>query len=92
MLMRILKRLSQGGVYSNKSMSRELGIDESLVEQMVSQLQNMRYIEKDSLQSCSNGCGGCCSEKSKSCCSNHNIDLNLWKLTDKGKNALMKQN
>lgn len=84
MLMKILKRLSQGGMYSNKSVARELGIDESLVEQMISQLENMGYIEKDNMNSCNCGCGGGCSEKS-SCCGKNNIDINMWKITDKGK-------
>lgn len=87
MLMKILKRLSEGGIYSNNSMARELGIDESLVEQMISQLQNMGYIEKDNMNSCNSGCGGCCSKKS-SCCDSNNIEMNIWRVTDKGRQAL----
>ena len=89
MLMKILKRLSQGGMYSNRSMAREFGIDESLVEQMISQLQNMGYIEKDNMNSCGSGCGGSCSKKSD-CCGNTGIDINMWRITDKGKNVLIK--
>lgn len=89
MLMKILKRLSQGGMYSNKSVARELGIDESLVEQMISQLQNMGYIEKESMSSCNSDCGGSCSKKS-SCCGTNNIDINMWRVTDKGKNVVIR--
>lgn len=90
MLMKILKRLSQGGIYSNRSMAIELGIDESLVEQMITQLQNIGYIQKDSMDSCSKGCGGgCgCSTKSK-CCGSSNVEINMWKVTDKGKSVLL---
>jgi Uncharacterized membrane-associated protein/domain len=84
MLMKILKRLSEGGMYSNKSVARELGIDESLVEQMISQLENMGYIEKDSMSSCNGGCG-CSSSQKSSCCNSSSIDINMWKVTDKGK-------
>jgi len=84
MLMKILKRLSQGGMYSNKSVARELGIDESLVKQMISQLENMGYIEKDNMSNCNDGCGCGCSQKS-GCCGSNSIDINMWKVTDKGK-------
>lgn len=87
MLMKVLKRLSQGGMYSNKLVARELGIDESLVEQMIFQLENMGYIEKDNMKSCNGGCGCSPSEKS-SCCGNTNISINFWKITDKGKKVL----
>lgn len=91
MLMKILQRLGQGGMYSNKSMAKELNIDESLVEQMIKQLQNLGYIEKENMENCSSQCN-CCSAKS-SCysCRNskHNIDINIWKITSKGKNAIL---
>lgn len=84
MLMKILKRLSEGGMYSNKSVARELGIDDSLVEQMISQLENMGYIEKDNMSSCNDSCGCSCSQKSN-CCGSSGIDINIWKVTDKGR-------
>lgn len=91
MLMKILKRLAQGGMYSNKSVAKELGIDEGLIEQMITQLEHLGYIERDSmnnhLSSCGDGCSSC-STKSSSCCSSNNINISIWKLTDKGKNAI----
>lgn len=89
MLLKILKRLAQGGLYSNKSMAKELGVDEGLVEQMISQLQQMGYIEKDDIGSCSSGCG-CCSSKSSCCSDKNNIDINIWKVTEKGKKVIVK--
>lgn len=86
-IMKILKRLSKGGLYSNKIMAKELGIDESMVEQMISQLERLGYIKRDNMNA-SSGCDcGCCdSKKKKSCCSGKdNISIDLWKLTEKGK-------
>lgn len=90
MLMKILKRLAQGGMYSNQSMARELEMDESLVEQMITQLQHLGYIEKD-LLSCGGNCCNCSSKCSR-CTSNHSADVNIWKLTNKGKKAIFNKN
>ncbi len=87
MLIKILKRLAQGGLYSNKSMAKELGIDESLVEQMITQLQNLGYIEKDDLEKCSSGCD-CGSSKKDSCCGSKDIGVRIWNITEKGKKAI----
>jgi hypothetical protein len=94
MLMKILQRLSKGGLYSNSSMAEELGVDESMIEDMIIQLQNMGYIIKDKMNSASS-CD-CCSDcipsakKSKnSCCDGKsNIEIGLWNITEKGKNTL----
>ena len=90
MLMKILKRLAQGGMYSNKLIAKELGVDESLVEQIITQLQQLGYIEKDNIGNCSSDCG-CCSTKSSCCSDKHNIDINIWKVTEKGKKTLSRQ-
>ncbi len=87
MLMKILKRLAQGGIYSNRLMAKELDVDESLVEQMIMQLQQRGYIEKDNMGDCSEGCG-CCSTKSSCCSDKHNIEINIWKVTEKGKKTI----
>ncbi|MCT8976779.1 transcriptional regulator [Clostridium sp. CX1] len=89
MLMKILKRLAQGGSYSNKSVAKELGIDESLVEQMIIQLEQLKYIEKDGMNNLSGSCGSSCAGCSTkgSCCSN-NIEINIWRITEKGKKAI----
>ena len=91
MLMKILKRLAQGGRYSNRMVSQELGIDEGMIEQMIIQLQQLGYIEKEKMNNGSSGCGcgsSSCSSKNNSCCSNNNIDINIWKVTEKGKKAI----
>jgi DNA-binding Lrp family transcriptional regulator len=87
MLIKILKTLARGGIYSNKAMASELGVDESLVEQMIDKLLQMKYIEKEKINSCSDGCG-CCSNKGCSEATTHNIDINIWKVTEKGKMAI----
>ena len=88
MLIKILRRLAQGGMYSNKSMAKELSVDESFVEHMIIQLQNLRYIEKDIMDNCSEGCDCGCSSKKGSCCGNNNVKIKIWKITEKGRKAI----
>ena len=88
--MKILKRLTQGGRYSNKIMASELGIDESTVEQMITQLQRLGYIEKEDMSPCSGACDCGDSSKKGSCCSGGNVDINIWKITTKGKETALK--
>lgn len=90
MLMKILKRLTQGGRYSNKSMANELGIDESMVEQMILQLQQLGYIEKEDMSPCPGSCDCGDSSKKGSCCNSSNVDINIWKITEKGKETALK--
>lgn len=89
MMMKILKRLAKGGLYSNKIVAKELGIEEGMVDQMIFQLERLGYIVKDNMNSSS--CCACssCTDKKKSCCSgNNNVNIDLWKLTDKGRAAV----
>jgi DNA-binding IclR family transcriptional regulator len=89
--MRILWRLSQGGRYSNKLIAMDLGVDEATVEQVIEQLKNLKYIEKDDMAKLFPGCGGCA--VSHSCSSKHSgVELNLWKLTEKGRKAVSRMN
>ncbi|HEY8805535.1 MAG TPA: FeoC-like transcriptional regulator [Clostridium sp.] len=88
MLIKILKRLAQGGLYSNKLMAKELGIDEGLVEQMITQLQNLGYIEKDDNENCSSGCDCGSGSKKDSCCGKTDIGVKIWNITEKGKKAI----
>jgi hypothetical protein len=85
MLMKVLKRLAAGGRYSNKLMAKELGIEEGMVEQMILQLQQLGYIEKEDMSACSGGCDCKDSSKKASCCNSSNVDINMWKITNKGK-------
>ena len=88
MLIKILRRLAQGGMYSNKLVAKELGVDESLIEHMIMQLQNLKYIEKDSMENCSAGCDCGGSSKDGSCCGNNNVKIKIWKITEKGRKAI----
>ncbi|KHD35646.1 transcriptional regulator [Clostridium acetobutylicum] len=86
MLMKILKRLKDGGIYSNKLMAKELGVSESIIEQMILQLEQLGYIKKDIMTS---GCDcSSCAPKKKSCCTGGNVKIDLWKLTEKGNRAV----
>lgn len=89
MLINILKRLAQGGGYSNKSIAKGLGVDEKLIEQMIVQLKDLGYIEKYDMDNCSScrdyrNCNRNCS-----CCPNNNIEAKIWKITEKGKTAVL---
>ncbi|MBZ9609290.1 FeoC-like transcriptional regulator [Clostridium estertheticum] len=90
MLMKVLARLVQGGRYSNNIMAKELGIDEGMVEQMLVQLQRLGYIEKEDMGTCSGGCDCGSSSKKPSCCSSSNVNINMWKITDKGRKTILK--
>lgn len=89
--MKILRKLAQGGIYSNKLVAKELGADEGLIEQMITQLKHLGYIEKDDMKNLSSSCNcrhSSCSRKGNCCCNNHNIDISIWKITQKGRQAL----
>lgn len=90
MLMKVLKRLALGERYSNKLMAKELGIDEGMVEQMVLQLQQLGYIEKEDMSACSGGCDCGNSTKKASCCNSNNVDINMWRITSKGKETVLR--
>lgn len=90
MLMKVLKRLVQGGRYSNNIMAKELGIDEGMVEQMLVQLQRLGYIEKEDMATCSGGCDCGSSSKKASCCNSSNVNINMWKITEKGRKTALR--
>lgn len=88
MLMKVLKKLFDGGLYSNNTIARELNVDEGLVEHMIIQLQHMGYIEKEENKGGACSCSGCSPSKKASCCSSSNVRIGMWTLTQKGKTAL----
>lgn len=88
--MKVLKRLANGERYSNKLMAKELGIDEGMVEQMVIQLQQLGYIEKEDMSACSGGCDCASSSKKPSCCNSSNVNINMWRITNKGKETVLR--
>ncbi|WP_246578158.1 FeoC-like transcriptional regulator [Clostridium frigoris] len=87
--MKVLKRLAAGDRYSNKIMAKELGIDEGMVEQMLMQLAQMKYIEKEDMTSCSGSCNCGSSAKKASCC-RLKSNIIMWKITSKGKEAALR--
>jgi|GEM_PF-1698880 len=90
MLMKVLKRLARGVRYSNKIMAKELGIDEGMVEQLFLQLQQLGYIEKEDMEACSGGCDCGSIPKKGSCCNSSNVGIKMWKITNKGKETVLK--
>lgn len=90
MLMKVLKRLYEGGRYSNEAIAHDIGIDVGMVENILMQLERMGYIEKSKKEDYCPACCGCSSKKSKmSCCNeNNNININIWAITPKGRQAI----
>lgn len=89
MLMKVLKKLSEGGRYSSsRAIAADLGIDPGMVEQMLLQLQQLGFIEKDKMDTSSTcTCSKCDTAKKSSCCSS-NIEIGLWTITEKGVKAI----
>lgn len=88
MLIRILRELNSGKIKSKKELAQKICIDESMLDQMLEHLSQMKFIEKVNLQKCTSNCS-CCS--SKGLCSGFSASfMNMWQLTEKGKNAVLK--
>lgn len=47
MLIKLLKRLASGKLFSNRIAAEEFGTDEGMIEQMISHLEHVGYIEKN---------------------------------------------
>lgn len=90
MLMRVLKKLSEGGRYSSsRAIAADLGMDEGMVDQMLMQLQQLGFIEKDKMDTSSTcTCSKCEITKSKSSCCSSNVEIGLWTITEKGIKAI----
>ncbi|MDF2503751.1 FeoC-like transcriptional regulator [Clostridium sp.] len=89
MLMKVLKKLSEGGRFSSsRAIAGDLGIDQGMVEQMLMQLQQLGFIEKDKMDTSSTcTCSKCETTKKSSCCSS-NVEIGLWTITEKGVKAI----
>ncbi|SHE33599.1 hypothetical protein [Clostridium fallax] len=87
MIIRILNFINNGGEFSSKAISKELGISEIMAEQLREQLIKQEYIKREE---------GCKPEMCSKCncgCSNKALnDIIKWELTEKSKNALKKNN
>lgn len=85
MLIKLLKLIYEKGLYSRKKMASDLHMSLEHLNALIDQLIRMKYIEKMYMPQCSGKCSGC----SASCSQNSNIEF--WKITDKGKKALLAQ-
>ncbi len=82
MLERLLGILAQGGAVSYSELSRTLGVDHEMVQQMVEHLVKLGYL-RPAAEFCGEDCGACPLEKS---CSSSGPD-HTWTLTEKGRRA-----
>jgi hypothetical protein len=78
MLERLLKRISTGGIHSQAQLSRELGVSETLLEQMLADLQRMGYLRPMDV-TCDSHCDHCASSPT---CAIHGSGR-VWEMTDK---------
>ncbi|MDD3223604.1 MAG: FeoC-like transcriptional regulator [Clostridium sp.] len=92
MLIKILKRLLEGKSYSPRIIAAELGVSEGMAQQMLLQLENMGYIEKSSTNDFDEGCCSGCSSKKKSCCTSRKLDIDMIRVTSKGREAAARVN
>jgi predicted transcriptional regulator len=83
MLKDVLKEINESKVFSKTLISKNLNINEALVEDALNQLIRMGYIVEDiGLPTCQHKCSGC----STSNCST--TSLKTMNITDKGKKLL----
>ena len=82
MLERILEALAEGGVVSYGELARSLGVDATLMGQMVEHLVTLGYL-KPAADPCPGECKACSLEGS--CLSG---PQHAWTLTEKGRRAL----
>lgn len=90
MLMEVLKKLSEGGNSSSRAIAAGLGISEGMVDQVLMQLQQRGFIQKDKMDTSSTcDCSSCGTNKKSSCCSS-GTEIGLWVITEKGIKAINK--
>ncbi|MFT8315181.1 MAG: transcriptional regulator [Clostridium sp.] len=88
MLMKVLKKLSEGGRYSSsRAIAADLGIDVGMVEQILLQLKQLGFIQKDTMDASSTCTCSKCDTSKSSCCSS-NVEIGMWSITEKGRNAI----
>jgi len=93
MLIDILKEIANTNTHSYATLAKTLNIDQELVKQMFYNLQSMGYIISDD-PACGDDrcdeCGICCTKKkNKGKEENRAGTGTRWKLTEKGKNAIL---
>ena len=87
MIFKILTYVNNGGSFSTSSISKELGINEFMVDKYKEQLIKQGYIKKK--EECSSEA---CSRCSCGCSSKSLNAIIQWEITEKGINLLNKNN
>ena len=93
MLIKVLKEMANNELHSHAELDKKLELDPELVKQMFLNLENMGYIVSDD-PSCVDDeceeCGVCCTKKNKTEQEKVSVVATRWKLTEKGKEAVLK--
>ncbi|NLP43146.1 MAG: transcriptional regulator [Peptococcaceae bacterium] len=93
MLIRVLREMANSELNSHTALAKKLELDPELVKQMFLNLETMGYIISDD-PSCVDDkceeCGVCCTKKNKTEQEKLNVTATRWKLTEKGKEAVLK--
>lgn len=93
MLIDILKHIANSENHSYNALAKELDLDLEMVKQMFYNLKRMGYIISDDPacgdEKCGE-CGVCCTKKNKT--EKPTTAITRWKLTEKGKDAVVGKN
>ncbi|WP_422487274.1 FeoC-like transcriptional regulator [Gudongella sp. DL1XJH-153] len=83
MLKEVLKEIKDAKVYSKQQISKNLGVSENVLEDMIRTLVRMGYLDEDlGSPTCETKCSGC----SVSSC--NTIPLKMLSLTKKGEDKI----
>lgn len=93
MLSQVLTLMAQEQNMAVSEIAQKLGWTRQRVENAMSQLERMGYLEKNRVLPASCGksqCSGCFPGKNNSChgCSGEGENLTVWVMTERGKQAL----
>jgi hypothetical protein len=80
MLIQVLRELETPGLKSLRGIGDKIGVDATLLEQLLSDLENRGYVRKINL--CGGGCASC-----KHVCpfaGGNSVSLSTWEATEKG--------
>lgn len=83
MLKNVLREVYEAKVFSKSTIAKDLGISESMVDEMVNQLIRMEYLSEDlGSPTCQGKCSGCSISSCKT------IPIKMLSVTDKGRRLL----
>ncbi len=83
MLKELLAHINGDGYFSKPLLARTLNISEAMVDEGLSQLLRMGYMEEETPVSCTDGCSGCAFA---AFC--HKELVKMYQLTDRGRALL----